>query len=96
MAWPYLTPANLMLHHVTRISSYIVLRICFTHIFLVKPSGMDDSERNTVMPRPSAMQWDGSRAGVDLTKYQNGICYGTISISTPPKSFTGKLISVHP
>jgi hypothetical protein len=48
---------------------------------------MDGSET----PHLSAVERDVSGAGLGLTKYMNGIWYGTILIGTPPKSFTGKV-----
>jgi hypothetical protein len=95
MVWPYhsrnaLLPmrANFKLQHMTRkLTCDVLMHRFFSHLF---SSGMDSSERNTGTPHPSAVKRYRSGAGVDLTKYIDGIWYGTISIGTPPKSFTGE------
>jgi hypothetical protein len=83
-----------MLHHITRKSTCDVLRHRFCLDLFSKiirgPSGMDGSERKMGTPHPSAVQGAGSGAGVGLTNYRYEMWYGTISIGTPPQSFTGK------
>jgi hypothetical protein len=66
----------------------------FSHTFskiIRGPSGTDGSETNAGTLHSSAVKRDESAAGVDLTRCVGDMWYGTISIGTPPKSFTGKV-----
>jgi hypothetical protein len=76
-------------------SSGIVFRLDVFSKIIRGPSGMDGSEMTTGTPhdhpQASAVKRDRFGAGVALTKLEGSkIWYGTISIGTPPKSFTGK------
>lgn len=83
--------------HLTSVEAYVLWTITshpLMHLFSKIHRGFSNFEENTGSIHPSALNVSQKRwAGESLTNYDGAYWYGTISVGTPARPFTGEFSS---